>query len=251
VSISTTTSAPANRASRPSYRARVERILDHAADVRSLFLRTLDVPLPRFLPGMFISIAMPLENEVRVRPYTIVSTPQDLGKDPEPFEVVFNRVPGGVGSAWLFERVVGDEIGFTGPFGAFTLDRPTANELAFIAEGTTIAPIRPMIHRALRLSPAHRIHLLYVAEREQHLLYRAEFETLARAHLGFRLAPMILEAAAPHDRLAVEVRRRWIEADADRSRHFFICGVGQAVIDLRDLLRGAGYERRSVHYERW
>ena len=27
--------------------------------------------------------------------------------------------------------------------------------------------------------------------------------------------------------------------------------VGDGVIQLRDLLRGAGYERRAVHYERW
>ena len=44
---------------------------------------------------------------------------------------------------------------------------------------------------------------------------------------------------------------RWIVADADRTRQFYICGVGDGVIQLRDLLRGSGYERRAVHYERW
>src|SRR4029077_15677326 len=66
---------PAPPAERPGYRARIERIQDHAADVRSLFLRCVDRPLPVFLPGMFISIAIPLIDEVRVRPYTIASLP--------------------------------------------------------------------------------------------------------------------------------------------------------------------------------
>ena len=37
----------------------------------------------------------------------------------------------------------------------------------------------------------------------------------------------------------------------DASRHFFVCGVGEIVPRLRGLLRGAGYERRAVHYEKW
>jgi ferredoxin-NADP reductase len=53
------------------------------------------------------------------------------------------------------------------------------------------------------------------------------------------------------DALVDTTVRRWIEADTDRSRHFFICGVGALVPRLRDLLRAAGYARRAVQYERW
>jgi ferredoxin-NADP reductase len=40
-------------------------------------------------------------------------------------------------------------------------------------------------------------------------------------------------------------------ADSNRTRQFYVCGVGKAVTRIRDLLRGAGYERRAVHYEQW
>ena len=63
-------------------------------------------------------------------------------EDGEPFEICFNRVPDGPGAAWLFDRAIGDELNFTGPFGAFSLDRAPAAETIFIAEGTAIAPIR-------------------------------------------------------------------------------------------------------------
>lgn len=231
---------------RPTLRARVERIHEHASDVRSLFLRTTNAELQRFLPGMFISIAMPLATETRVRPYTIVSSPDDS----QPFEVVFNRVATGPGSAWLFDRRVGDEFDFTGPFGAFTLDRPPAAELVFVAEGSAIAPIRPMIRRVLRDNPSHRVHLLYGAACEEHLLYRPEFAGLVGAHPNFRLDTLI-DGSTIYLRLLAKVRECWVEADSDRSRHFYICGVGQPVIDMRDLLRVAGYERRAVHYEKW
>jgi ferredoxin-NADP reductase len=236
---------------RPSLRAGVERIFDHCSDTRSLFLRMTEGRLLRFLPGMFISIAIPLAGETRIRPYTIASSPEDG----EPFEICFNRVPNGPGAAWLFERVVGDELNFTGPFGAFTLDRAPDAESVFIAEGTAIAPIRPMIRRAIETAAtAQSMTLIYAADRTEHLLYSAAFEHLARTQAGFSYEPIIMssaDSAALNSRLLDEVRRRWVDADADRSRHFYLCGVGKGVIALRDLLRGAGYERRAVRYEKW
>jgi ferredoxin-NADP reductase len=246
------TSAPpiASVRQRPVVRARVERIYDHCADTRSLFLRMTAGALPRFLPGMFISIAIPLAGDPRVRPYTIASSPEDG----EPFEICFNRVPGGAGAAWLFDRVAGDELNFTGPFGAFTLDRAPAAETILIAEGTAIAPIRPILRRAIAGAPTHPIRLLYAADRREHLLYAIEFERLAAAHAEFHFEPMIVsghDSAALYARMLDEANRRWVAADADRSRHFYICGVGKGVLALRDLLRAAGYERRAVHYEQW
>ncbi|MBV8356872.1 MAG: FAD-dependent oxidoreductase [Deltaproteobacteria bacterium] len=232
---------------RPTYRARVERIFEHCADTRSLFLRTLSGRLPQYLPGMFVSVSIPLANEVRVRPYTIATSPEDG----EPFELCFNLVPNGPGAAWMFERKVGDLLDFTGPFGAFTLERAPDSETVFIAEGTAIAPIRPMLRRALVRPAAHPIHLLYAAHRSEHLLYLDELESMSRACPQFRFEPMVVDENFLYQRLLDEVERRWIASDNDRSRHFFVCGVGSGVLKMRDLLRQAGYERRAVRYEQW
>jgi ferredoxin-NADP reductase len=244
-------SAPAGGGERPrpSYRAGIERIFDHAADTRSLFLRMVEGERPRHLPGMFISVSIPLANETRVRPYTIASSPEDDG----PFEICFNRVPGGASVAWLFERAPGDVLEFTGPYGAFTLERAIDRVLVFIAEGTAIAAIRPMIRRALAQKPAHPLQLLYAADREEHILYRGEIEALAAANPEFKCETVIgaADREALYGRITAETERRWVSADGDRSRHFYVCGVGPGVLRIRDLLRGAGYERRAVHYEQW
>lgn len=244
---SATTGGPRQR---PALRARVDRIFDHCADTRSLFLRMTSGLLPRFLPGMFISVALPLPGETRIRPYTIASSPEDG----EPFEICFNRVPGGPGAAWLFDRVTGDELDFTGPFGAFTFERAPAGATVMIAAGTAIAPIRPMVRRALSGNVGHPLTLLYAAGDRAHLLYRAEFERLAADHPAFHFEPLVIndgDAAVLDARLLEEAKRRWVDADADRSRHFYLCGAGPGVLALRDLLRGAGYERRAVRYEQW
>ena len=238
---------PAASAKRSTLNARVERIFDHASDTRSLFLSLTSGKHLRFAPGQFISITIPLGDETRSRPYSIASDPEDRG----PFEICFNRVKGGRGVEWLFERRAGDTIDFSGPFGAFTLDPAPDSEEGFIAEGTAIAPIRPMLKRALASSSAAKIHLIYAAPDRDHILYAAELDALARTAPNFSYEPVIVPAERIYDRLVEMAQARWITADADRTRHFYICGVGKGVIRLRDLLRGAGYERRAVHYEQW
>lgn len=230
------------------FSSRIERVFDHAADTRSLFLRIDDVRGFRFVPGQFISISIPLPTETRVRPYTLASSPEDR----QPMEICFNLVPGGEGVRYLFERKVGDILSFTGPFGTFTMERPPAAETVFIAVATAIAPIRPMLRLALADAAHPPLSLLYAADSVDHILYRREIEDHAARDWRFNFETLIAAPEPDLDaRLFEEVKRRWVQADAGRTRHFYICGVSKVILRLRDLLRGAGYERRAVHYEVW
>jgi ferredoxin-NADP reductase len=243
----TTGAPPAASSKRTTLNARIERIFDHASDTRSLFLSLASGKHLRFVPGQFISTTIPLGDETRSRPYSIASDPEDRG----PFEICFNRVEGGRGVAWMFDRRVGDTLDFSGPFGTFTIDQVPAPELGFIAEGTAIAPIRPMLKRALTSPSPPKTHLIYAAPDRDHILYASQLDDLARTAPKFSYEPVIAPAESIYDRLSELAQARWITGDHDRTRHFYICGVGKGVLRLRDLLRGAGYERRAVHYEQW
>ncbi|HZP43918.1 MAG TPA: FAD-dependent oxidoreductase [Candidatus Binatia bacterium] len=225
----------------PEIAARVERVVAHAPDTRSLFLRLPAGERLAFRPGQFISCLLPVGGERLTRPYSIASDPErgDL------LEIVLNRVPGGAGSHYLLSLPEGAILHFTGPWGTFVLDRAPDAEAVFIADGTGVAPIRPMIHRALATGPRHPLTLVHAGARKEALLYRREMETLAREREEFAFEPL------PPGVLVDEVRRRWVAEDGDRTRRFWICGVGDVVPRLRDLLRGAGYERRAVQYEKW
>ncbi len=247
----TADSLPGAGGGRATLNARVEKIFEHAPDTRSLFLSLTSGKHLRSIPGQFISITIPLGDETRSRAYSIASDPEDRG----PFEICFTRVANGRGAGWMYERRVGDTIDFSGPFGAFTLDRAPAADAGFVAEGTAIAPIRPMLKRALALSAreaaAPKFHLIYAASDREHLLYAAELEGLARSAPNFSYETAIAPAEKIYERLIELAQARWVIGDDDRTRQFYICGVGKGVIRLRDLFRGAGYERRAVHYEQW
>lgn len=236
---------------RITYSATIERIVEHTEEVRSLFLRLPEGITLSFTAGQFISIAIPLANESRVRPYTLASSPEDPG----PLEIVFNLVPGGAGSEYLFRREVGDQLNFTGPFGLFTLDRAPEAETIFAAEATAIAPIRPMLRRALAQPSAAPLRLFYAARSRRELLYANEFEAAAGRFAHFSFEPILGRPGSDWSGLSGtlidHLKRRFVDADERRDRAFYLCGVGQGVIEQRDLLRKAGYARRAVLYERW
>ena len=223
-----------------TYSGTIERVVEVAPETRSFFVRLPATPPFRFTPGQFISCLLPVGGKAIIRPYSIASNPQR----PDLLEICLNLVPNGTGSAYLFSLAVGASLHFTGPWGTFTFDTAPRADCVFIADGIGIVPIRPMVHRALAVA-THPVWLHHAAPSAAHLLYAKEFEAAARAHRGFTFAPLLGSS------LTETIVRRYVHQDDDRSRHFFICGVGDIVPGLRDLLRRAGYERRAVHYEKW
>jgi ferredoxin-NADP reductase len=246
-----TTTSTANPA-RTTYEAKIERILDHTPDTRSFFLRLVDRQRLTFLPGQFLSFQLLVGGETLTRPYSIASSPEEN----DLLEICLNLVPGGLGSQYLFAREVGDPLHFTGPWGTFVLDQPPEAECVFIADGTGIAPIRPMLRRALTsFSRSFPVRLLYSAPSERDLLYCEEWGTWEKQCDRFIFTPLLNYPPKGwqglHEPLVEYVHNHYTLRDKDRSRHFYICGVGQQVTQLRDFLRRAGYQRRAVQYEKW
>ena len=237
---------------RTAHEAVIVGIREHAPGTRSLFLKLPTQQRFLFKPGQFLSFLLPVAGKELTRPYSIASDPEESTE----LEICFNLAPNGLGSQYLFERTIGDALRFTGPWGTFVFDQPPQGvECVFLADRTGIAAMRPMIRHALSLGEQFPVQLLYGAPQEEELLYRAELEDLARMSARFRFAPLLSAPTSEwlglRGTLGEQVQQRYLNADDDRSRHFYICGIGSIVTELRDTLRRAGYERRAVHYEKW
>src|SRR5439155_1072679 len=81
----------------------------------------------------------------------------------------------------------------------------------FIADGTGIAPIRPMLRRAVATATGRPLRLLAGAAARDRVRYRDDLDAFAREHPAFRWDPV------PSAELADEVRRRWVDGDAGPS----------------------------------
>lgn len=194
----------------------------------------------QYLPGQFLSFLLPLGEEA-VRAYTIAVPPEQPG----PLEIVLDLVPAGLGSHYLFSLREGATLRFTGPWGTFTLAEAPPADVIFVALGTGIAAIRPMLHRAWATARGQLLRLHHFIPDLAHQLYRDELAHAVRVQRNFEYE--VLLSVDPVNYIA----ERYTTHDADLSRHFFICGVGESVYRIRDLLRRAGYARRAVHYEKW
>lgn len=222
-----------------SFRAEVERIEEVGPATRSFFLRLSAGHGIVFEPGQFISLTLPVSDKPIVRAYSLASDPAS----PELVEICLDLVPEGPGSTYLFGLAPRARVDFTGPWGSFVLGPTPPARCILIAAGTGIVALRPMAHALWRRAGGGELRLLHSAPDHSRLLYRAELEAA--------LAGAYETILGGDDVLYERVSRSFVEADDVRDRHFFVCGVGDIVTRLRDLLRGAGYERRAVHYEKW
>jgi ferredoxin-NADP reductase len=233
------------------YHATLERVTVWTTTTRSLFLRfAADRTLP-YDPGQFVSLVLPVGGlPPLVRAYSLASSSDDGGL----LELCVDRVADGVGSAYLCGLAPGASLVLRGPFGSFKLAEPPDAEMVFIAAGTGIAPIRPMVQRAVARGGRRPITVLQGGYTDDVLLFGDELAALAATEPRVRWEPVLTAAGTPateHPALETCVVERFIDADQDRSRHFWICAVGALAPRLRDCLRAAGYERRAVRCERW
>ena len=121
----------------------------------------------------------PRANGTVTRAYSIASPP---GGAPC-FKLVFNRVPNGPGSTFLYALVEGQRVEFRRPTGSFVLHHEPERRLLFVATGTGIAPLRSMILDALpRKQP---VTLFWGLRSERDLYFQDDWSELAHKHAEF------------------------------------------------------------------
>ncbi len=204
-----------------------------------------------FVPGQWLSVkANAPDGEEMTRAYSIASPPSENGH----FAFCLNRVQDGFMSNYLCSLDEGAKIAFQGPFGDFTL-RPLLHDTVFIATGTGIAPFRSMLHWLLAQGDryqGHQFWLLFGARREQDIYYREEFEHLAAKHSNFHFLPALSRGEARWKGLRGYVQEHLNEIVGTRTdMHAYICGLDKMVKANHELLKGLGWDRASIRYEKY
>ena len=222
-----------------TYTARVESIKNLTHDVRQLDLRLIEPKAITFKPGQFISFEMPhpQTGHLVTRAYSIASQPSR----PEVITLLFNLVPDGPGSGFLFDLQSGEKTQFKGPAGRFYLRDDPGRELLFVASGTGIAPIRSMLlANAESLEP--RPATLFWGLRSQRDLY--DQEELAELSQRMPTLTAITTLSRPDPGWSGSSGRvlRLIEERITSVRNLavYICGSSAMIADATSLLQTKG-----------
>lgn len=199
-----------------------------------------------FLPGQFVSFTETVDGKKVTRAYSIASQPHG-----GVFELCLNRVEKGKLSPRLFDMQVGDAMEMQGPLGYFVMRNPPSDSL-FVATGTGVAPFRAMVQRHAVKMPDLQFTLLFGVRRERGILYRDEFEKIARQHPNFRFWPTLTQPDQGWTGRSGRVQTHLDEAIGERrDLDVYVCGMKAMVDDVRQKLKEMGFDRKRIIYEKY
>lgn len=225
-------------------KAQVVRAAELSPSVRGLALSVEGAPLA-FEPGQWLHLHVPTPSGVAKRAYSIASAP-GTGL----VEIAVTRVEDGAASTALHAMEPGATLEVDGPHGFFTRTGALREEKAvFVATGTGLAPFRSMLQAEASCAG---ITLLFGCRSEADILWRSEFDALARER-GLRYEVTLSRGGPAWGGRRGYVQRHVAELARELGTpHVFVCGLNRMVSEVRALCKGElGYDRKRIHTERY
>jgi toluene monooxygenase electron transfer component len=172
------------------FTARLEGFRDLTHDMREFRFSAKESP--GFLPGQYALFYLPgLEAP---RTYSVSNVDEGRGE----WEFVVRRVPAGVGTMTLFDRVpVGSGITLDGPYGLAYLRGDSPRDLVLVGGGSGLAPMLSLARGAVREPglAGRNIHVFYGARTARDLAGEAELAALPGYGERLFFTPVLSEAA--------------------------------------------------------
>ena len=208
----------------------------------------LDVTEPAewtFDAGQWISV--PFGPKI-VRAWSMLSSPAHKGS----ITLSVDVAPGGIGSQWLRALKIGDAVPFKGPSGGFVFNRADPRRALFVAEEIGIVPVCSILTHLYETGYGRVNGLIFWGRDPTHLFYDARFRSLARRYPSFSYLPAVREAGVGWRGESGEVTdavERLVHS-VDRLV-VYVCGGGETIQKVRDVLVRKGMDRKSVKWEKF
>lgn len=177
-------------------RARVRAIEPLTGDMVRL---SLDVIAPdgfSFTPGQYVDLHLPGTDGAERRSFSMANAPGPDADAGSLLQLVIRRYPGGRFSALLDADgglAVGDELGFTGPYGSMAL-KPSGRPVLLVAGGSGIGPILSLLAELASAASARPVRFFYGARTEADLPLLDEIAQLGAQLPDFAFVPVLSDA---------------------------------------------------------
>ncbi|MCP9774847.1 2Fe-2S iron-sulfur cluster-binding protein [Cyanobium sp. WAJ14-Wanaka] len=164
-----------------------------SAEITSFELRPVGGgPLPKFLPGQFLTLQLPIPGMAKpvVRTYSLSDFPSE-GKAPDHYRISVKREPApkgldvapGLGSNFLHDHgQEGSKLNIRPPAGSFVLDTESTEPVVLVSNGVGITPMLAMVKAALSSGSQRPIWFLHGCRNSEYHSFQTEIADLARSH---------------------------------------------------------------------
>ncbi len=211
----------------------------------------------RYQPGQFLTFLLNINGQKVRRSYSMASSPHvDVS-----LSVSVKRVPGGLASNYLFDRIKpGDIIESLEPMGTFVpkLDPQNRRTIILIGAGSGITPLFSMAKSALHVEPNSRIWLIYGNRNQGSVIYKAHLDAMEQAYgkSRFQVSHILSQPSAGwtgaegrlNQHMLTKLLDQFPKADLQNAS-VYLCGPDGMMAEARAALSLVGIPTERVHKE--
>ncbi|MFC1498192.1 NADH:ubiquinone reductase (Na(+)-transporting) subunit F [Verrucomicrobiota bacterium] len=217
-------------------------------DTREIRLKLIEPDKIEFRSGQYVQIFVPGTDEITFRAYSVSSAPSNMNE----IELLVRLIPDGLGSTYLHEVEVGDEVKFTGPYGEFVLTDDKEAEIICVGGGCGMAPMRSILRYLSEVSPAQSCSLYFGARTTDDSMYMDDFKKMAETMPNLKIHYALSEPEKSPDWSG---ETGFIHESVDKhlkdegKRQAFLCGPPLMIEATMKVLKDKGVKRDMVFYD--
>lgn len=201
-----------------------------------------------FVPGQYVIVQI----GQAYRQFSIVA----FDKKENTLDLLIGYFKGGIASEYFIKLKIGEEVLFKGPAGIF-IQRPVVRPVIYLATGTGIAPIVPMISQVLDdTKNAYPIYLFWGISSKKDVYFTDIFINLVNKNNLFQYALCLSresDGVSPpyyigriQDNISPLMKElKFSECD------IYVCGGKEAVLGLKEFVETHGVKKENLYFERF
>lgn len=196
-----------------------------------------------FLPGQFISLKVSDKN---FRSYSIASSASER----DSIKLIVSIGHRGLGSDFINNAQVGDQMEFVGPSGRFVLPEQLSDKLIFVATGTGLAPILSMLFKLKEDGYKGRVELLFGVRDHSESFYEKVLSDLFTS-LQNSDYKICFSQESGVDGSHFEIGRVTSFLTIDKNAQYYICGNPFMVQDVSQTLLSQEVPSQNIYHEKF
>ena len=169
---------------------------------------------------------------------------------------LWNDVPPGLASSYIFNLKKGDKVTISGPFGEFFI-KETKREMVYIGGGAGMAPMRShLFHLFQSLKTGRKVSFWYGARSLREMFYDEEFKDIQKRFLNFNYN-VALSEPLPEDNwqgptgfIHQVLHDNYLNDHEDPTEvEFYMCGPPPMIAACENMLYDLGVEEEMIAYD--
>ena len=201
-------------------------------------------------------------DEPEFRAYSMANHPAEGSKvmlnvriaTPPP--ALWNDVPPGIASSYIYNLKAGDPVTISGPYGEFFI-KETDREMVYMGGGAGMAPMRShLFHLFHTLKTGRKVSFWYGARSLREMFYDDEFKTIAEQFPNFSYHVALSEPLPEDNWTGPTGFIHQVTHDNYLSKHedpteieYYMCGPPPMIKAVEDMLDNLGVEKEMISFD--